>query len=240
MSRLKGFSYNEELWDIKRNSSSLTIKDKMNDLSYEIQGEIIAIEEISGDTFLILKKVLNSNDILFVKFIVCNGVIFTAFSKYIKSLDFLSEDLIIFNKNYLDSKVYSISRNVEYFKDIQYIVTQSAILAETSFCLSYNVTLVYDNSFSEYPTKLLVDYKLISFHCEEYIQVLVDIESWTPISPAYSSLRNKYVEFSKEKPLSKIIKEDNYNLAIIDDFLEDTYFKDKKKSVTDFLSVIKN
>lgn len=239
MSRLKGFSYNKELWSIERNSNSLTLRDKTNDFSYQIQGEIIAIEQISEDTFLILKNALNNNDVLFIKLVVCNGVIFTAFSKHIKSFDFISEDLILFNKNCLDSKVYSISHNVESFKDIQYIVTQSSVLAETSFCWSYNVQLVYDNSVSEYPTKLLVDYKLISFHCEEYIQVLVDIESWTPISPAYSSLRDKYVEISKEKSLAKIIKEDNDNLAVIDDFLANTYFRNKKKSLNDFLSVIK-
>ena len=239
MNRLKEFKYNTKLWEVtRRNQKELYLLEKNGNNSYCIRGAIIAIEEISDNTFLFLANVPNSKYLLFSNLTLEYGVIRTNFTKEISSFDFISEDLILFDKNKYIAKVYSISQNKETIKDIHYIVSQPA-LDFPCFCWSYNVKLLPDiDSNLDYPKFLLVNYKLISFHCEEYIQILVDVKSWQPISPAYSTLRNEFVDFSKDKKLLEIFEEENHKLEKIDAEICKKYFGSKLKEPIDFFKEI--
>ena len=96
--------------------------------------------------------------------------------------------------------------------------------------------LIYSESKSEeYPKYIWVTYKLISFHTEHFIQVMVDPKTWQPLSPVYSTLQGK-IDLSESRTLLDIIEEDNEHLEEIDKKICSTCLKDRLIDPTDLFS----
>ena len=88
----------------------------------------------------------------------------------------------------------------------------------------------------------MVNYKLLSFRKEEYIQVLVDVQTWKAISPVYSTSRGEFIEISKDKKLLEIFNEDNYKLEQInkdESYKKASSSKNLLKTVDDFIALLK-
>ena len=236
------FDYNKDLWSIDRIDKDFNISDKKNDISYFIRGNIIAIKQVSDYDFLVFEKA--SDHMIFEYLELEYGVVFHLYQRDFKSCDFINDDLILFDKDSFSSITFSISNHIECIQNISYIVTRPAVVdAESiSFCSSYHTELIFYDT--KYPKYLFVTYKLLSFRKNEYIQVLVDAETWKPISPAFSTSRNGFVEISENKKLLQIFREDNYKLEEINkrEFYEKPFPSNENllKTANDFINIINN
>lgn len=241
MNRLNGLKYNNKLWEVKRNNQKeCNILDKKNNVSYFLKGNIVAVEQISDYDFLILEKADDSS--YFLYYTLEYGVAFSCYEKPFNSIDFISDNLVLFDKDCSTATVFSISNHIECKENIFYIVTRPAV-DSLEFCSSYHTELIFDDDAnSKYPKYLLVNYKLLSFRKEEYIQVLVDVQTWKAISPVYSTSRGEFIEISKDKKLLEIFNEDNYKLEQInkdESYKKASSSKNLLKTVDDFIALLK-
>ena len=240
MKRLKDFSYNNKIWEVRRNAQNeFCIINKNTNNSYFIKGNVVAIEQVSDNNFIIIEKAYNSY--IFLCYELEYNVVLKLYVREFSSIDFISDDLILFDKDLETTTVFSISNHIECKENIFFIVTRPAV-ESNPFCWSYHTELVFDNDAnSEYPKYLFVTYKLLSFVKEEYIQVLVDVKTWKPIAPVYSTFRKNFIEIPKDKKLLEIFKEDNYKLKNLD---KDRYYRKSSntnllKPIEDFIYLIK-
>ena len=124
---------------------------------------------------------------------------FSCYEKPFNSIDFISDDLVLFDKDCSTATVFSISNHIECKENIFYIVTRPAV-DSLEFCSSYHTELIFDDDAnSKYPKYLLVNYKLLSFRKEEYIQVLVDVQTWKAISQCIALAEVNLSKFQKIK-----------------------------------------
>lgn len=69
-------------------------------------------------------------------------------------------------------------------------------------------------------------------------QLILDINSLKPVTPVYSTLRNKYFTLSDSLTLKDLVEEENHYLLIIDDFLNKLYNTANTKITEELLSMI--
>lgn len=92
-----------------------------------------------------------------------------------------------------------------------------------------------------YPTVLYVEYKFNSYPLDicAYLQVILDVNTFKPIGPVYSTLRDKYFYIDNNTTLEQIAKEDSHYARIIGNFLDDIYSKNNRKDVNELANIKK-
>ncbi len=240
MKRLYGISCNEEQWCVKGNrDNGYKLVNRTTLDSYSISGNVIGIEQILDDTFLVYRQRFMRDDWQISREKLSDGKVIREYHHEFQYFNFLTEDVIIFDKDKaLAGILYSISQNCE-MDTMNHMLHDDSRIHDAS-CLSKRyITFLYDTEDSDYPSLLLVDYKPISTHrSEEYLQVFFDPNSLQPLSPVYSTLRNQYLTLTESYTLKEIMKEENHYLSIIDDFLYNLYQKDNRKSTEELLSML--
>ena len=191
MSKLYDISYNKRQWHItgSRETKYLLINISTRK-SYVACGDIIGIYQISDDEFLIHRRIERYIwQILRVKYSDSDSKI--TFKKSFENFCFLTDDTILFDNFF----VYSISRNKEVeefrwlkFKDIK-------------------LEKVGDE------TVLLLNARCST--SDDKVVVLVDIETFNPVSQAYSSLRDMLFDVKTKEDVIRIIAEDEHYLDVI-------------------------
>jgi len=238
--RLYEIKCNEDQWIVKGSRDhGYKIVHKKTFESYSIPGDVIGIEQINDDTFLVYRRTMRDEwQILRLKL---QGSKIVEYEHKFRRFRFLTEDIIIFD--YKDSchgaELYSISKNVE-INDLNHLISGNLNRHDASYVYSRNITLLYENKDDKYPIYLSVDYRLNNtFHSQEHLQLILDANSLKPVTPVYSTLRNKYFTLSDSLTLKDLVEEENYYLSIIDDFLEKLYNTANTKSTEELLSMIK-
>lgn len=240
MSRLYDISYDKEKWVINGSrDTGYQIVRKETFTSYFVGGDIIGIEQVTDDAFLVYRRTMrNEWSIARIKLTGTEKVF--EYEHSFTNFDFLTDDTIIFDKDScVFATVYSINNNCE-IPIIHSIISKSSNLPDTRFCRSREIDLYYNNESFEYPSHLFVAYKLSSNYCKEFIQVMIDPSTLQPISPAYSTLRGKYIHLSDNFTLEKLFTEDNNNLNVINAFLYNLYCTDARKTEAEFCTDIGN
>lgn len=199
MSRLYDITYNKEQWMCKwickdsRGSGHYTFVNKATLDAYSIGGDIIGIEQIDDNSFLVYRRIMRDRWQI-SRIVFDSGCSSLIFSEEFEKFYFLSEDTILF-----DSKcVYSISKNCRVpefewlkYKDLEVITDEKKNL-----------------------TYLLVKQKI--FHSNDYVQVFVDTKTFKPVTHASSSLRkNHNITLSDEFTFDDLVKEDERSANII-------------------------
>lgn len=242
MSRLYDISYNEEQWNItgSRDTGYKLVNKKTFD-SCSISGDIIGIEQVSDYEFLVHRRIMRDKwHIKRIKFDVSDHEVYELYCKEFHKFHFLTEDIIIFDKDahVLGATLYSISNNTEYD-------TLNHILSSNPDCQiirDRKITLLYeDYEKDDYPTGLYVEYEFSSYPLDicAYLQVILDVNTFKPIGPVYSTLRDKYFHIDDTVTLGQIAEEDSYYADKIGTFLSNFYSKDNRKDLKDLLSVEK-
>lgn len=240
MSRLYGISYDKQKWAINESSDGYSIVNKETFKSYFVCGDIIGIEQITDDAFLVHRRTMRDEWAIERIKLTSEGIVLEYEHSSFMDFNFLTDDTIIFDKDSsVFATVYSISKNCE-IQDIKYIISKSSHFPDAQFCKSRDIDLYYENESSEYPSHLLVGYELSSHYCKEFIQVMIDPSTLQPISPAYSTLRGTYVQLSESNPfaLERLFRNDNKNLKVIDAFLYELYYTDARKTEAEFCADI--
>lgn len=134
--------------------------------------------------------------------------------------------------------MYCISKNLQ-IDDLNHLISANTARHDASYLYNRKITLHYENEDDEYPIYLSVNYRLSNtFHCTEYLQFILDVNSLKPVTPVYSTLRNKYFTLSDSLTLKDLVEEENSYLQIIDKFLSDLYNTANTKSTEELLSMI--
>lgn len=240
MSRLYDISYNAEQWCIKGSrDTGYTILSKTTFDSCRLSGDIIGIEQVSDDEFLVYRRVMRDEwQIYRLKVDTVTHKTFKLYCKEFRHFIFLTEDLIIFDKDahVLGATLYSISQNTEYD-------TLNHLLSSEPDCQltkDRRIELLYENpKQDEYPTALYVEYQFNAYPLDicAYLQVVLDVNTFKPIRPVYSTLRDKYFDIDDTITLGQIAKEDSYYANIIGGFLSSFYSKDNRKDLEELLNM---
>lgn len=242
MSRLYDISYNDDQWKITGSrDTGYTLIHRIALVSCRISGDIIGIEQITDDEFLVHRHIMRDEwQIIRLKFDIVNDKIYELYRKEFRNFNFLTKDLIIFDKgaHVLGSILYRISTNTEHD-------TLNHLLSSEPDCRlikNRKIELLYENpKEDEYPTALYVEYQFSSYPIDicAYLQVILDVNTFKPIGPVYSTLRDKYLYIDDTVTFGQIAKEDSHYARIIGDFLDDLYSKDNRKDVNELIAMEK-
>ena len=207
MMRLYEISCNKEQWCVKGNrDDGYTLVNRTTLDSYSISGDVIGIEQISDDTFLVYRRIMRDKwQINRVK--LSDGETVREYHHEFQHFNFLTKDIIIFDKDKsLGGILYSISQNCE-MDTMNHMLHEDSRIHDASCLFKRYITFLYDKKKdSEYPSLLLVDYKPIcAYHSNEYLQVFFDPNSLQPLSPVYSTLRNQYLTLTESYTLKEIM-----------------------------------
>ena len=237
--RLYDIKCNEEQWIVKGNrDSGYKLVHKTTFECYSISGDVIGIEQITDDAFLVYRRTMRDEwQILRLKL---QGSTIVEYRHSFKQFSFLTNDIIIFD--YEDTchgaELYCISQNSE-VDDLNHLISGNLDRHDASYVYSRNISLLYENEDDEYPIYLSVDYRLKdTFHSKEYLQVILDVNSLKPVTPVYSTLRNKYFSLNDSLTLRDLVEEETHYLWIIDDFLDNLYNTANTKTTEELLSMI--
>lgn len=242
MSRLYEISYDKSQWSIRGSrDTGYQIVNKRNFDSCVLHGDVIGIEQISDNEFLIYRRIMRDKwQIVRFKFDETNHTVYKSYCKNFSEFDFLTEDTIIFDKDshVLGATLYHISSNTE-DDSLNHLLSSEpdCRLIETRY-----IDLLYDNvENNKYPTALFVNYKFRSFPLNicAHLQVVLDVHTFAPITPAYSSLRDKYFDLNDSLTLGQIAKEDSYYAGFIGSYLSSLYSEDNTKTPDDLLNMAK-
>ena len=201
MSRLYDRTYDESKWKITDHrfvvglDEGFVLTNLSTHRDFIIPGDIIGVEQISDDTFLIHQRIKRHLfEIHRLKLLGSDRKL--EFSVHFKKFHFLTDDTILFDSN----MVYSISKNKEI--DFDYKNTNIDIYSDE------------DNN----KNFLLVEKTLDSLYSHEYVIVLVDGQTLKPVTNAYSTLRDAYIPLSDNFSFYNLVNQDQKYLRIITDF----------------------
>lgn len=239
MSRLYDINYNEEQWNIGgcRDDGYIIIS-RTTIAGFKISGDIIGIEQVTNDEFLVYRRIMRDKwQIIRIKFDLSTSEVCEIYRKDFRHFNFLTDDIIIFDKDahVLGATLYSISKNKEYD-------TLNHLLSSEPDCRlikDRRIQLLYkDFEKDEYPTALYVEYQFNSYPLNicAYLQVILDVNTFKPIAPVYSTLRDKYFNVDDTVTLGQIAKEDSYYADRIGNYLSVFYSKDNRKDLEELLS----
>ena len=135
---------------------------------------------------------------------------------------FISHDTILFDS----SAVYSIEKNCE--------------LSEFEW-LKFKEIKVLVSSTNEEKTVLFVEHKTsYEISANEYVQVLVDSTTFKPISKAYSTLRDQFIELSEAFTFDDLVNEDQSYIRRISEYIFDIHQHFHNKGKTILLEEVKD
>lgn len=240
MSRLYEISYNDNQWKITGSRyTGYTIIHRIALVSCRISGDIIGIEQVTDDEFLVYRRIMRDKwQIIRFKFDILKDEVYELYHKEFRKFNFLTEDIIIFDKDahILGATLYSISKNSE-SEALNHILSSEP---DCRLIKDRQINLLYENpEEDEYPAALYVEYQFNSYPLNicAYLQVILDVNTFKPIYPVYSTLRDKYFDLSDDSiTLGQIAKEDSYYANKIGDFLSAFYSKDNRKDLEELLS----
>lgn len=244
MSRFYGISYNEEQWSIEGSRDTrytLVNKETLN--IYPIRGNVVGIEQITDDEFLIYRIISydewapgDKHQIARVK-LKDSKIILMYSNDFYHYFHFLTEDIIIFDDTLL---LYSISKN-ENDDRLNHLFSEDKSLYDSRLIRDRSIKFLYSNEEDLYPNYLLMNYKLFSsfFDIEAYLQVVIDTNSLLPVMPVYSTLRPGELYLAPSQTLGQLVEKETYYANIVGDFLFDFYHKDNRKSSNELLDMIK-
>lgn len=207
--RLYSIDVNKDEWIVTGNRDiGYKLTNKKDCFTYSISGDIIGIEQLDYNTFLVFKTIISTEDEAEIyKVKLDNGKNKIEFKHSFKKHFFLSDDNILFDNRF----VYSISKNKK-VKEFEW--------------LSYKDIEVQVDENGE--IILFVEERIFCFPEDEYVQFLVDTENFKPIKQiAYSTLRNKLINLSDNFKLDDLIAEDNYYAKIISDHMLMIYYNSR-------------
>ena len=240
MRRLYGINCNEEQWCVKGDRDTgynLVNKDTLE--SYSISGDVVGIEQITNNEFLVYRNYIR-NDCQILRLRLQYGITNVEYHNEFKRFKFLTEDLIIFDyeDTCLGAELYSISKNTQ-MNNLNHLISSNTNRHDANYVFNRNISLIYENQNDEYPIYLYVNYRLKStFYSKEDLQLIIDVNSLKPVTPIYSTLRNKYFTLSDSFTLKDLVEEETYYMSIIDSFLNKLYNTSNTKSTEELLSMI--
>lgn len=245
MSRLHEISCNKKQWSIKgnRDIGRYNLINKKDLTLYRIPGDIIGIEQINDDEFLVYRIIScdewepgNKYQIARVK-LKDSKIILMYYYDFYHNFHFLTEDIIIFDDSFL---LYSISENKEDDR-LKHLFSEDKSLYDCRLVKDSSISFLYDNKKDLYPNYLLIEYKLNSglFDIAAYLQVVIDVNSFLPVMPVYSTLRPGELYLAPSQTLGQLVEKETHYANIVGNFLFDFYHKKDKKNADELLAMIK-
>ena len=235
--KLQEISYNEKQWKVHGSrSTGYKLVNTSTFYSYTINGAILGMVQIADDTFLVYFNFIGDKKQI-KRFKLFDGRTVVEYKIEFNNYSFLTEDIIIFDIDKSTGGIlYSISKNQENH-DLNHLISQTNKQKDVSYVSNRTITLLYKDS--EYPSYLLLDYKLRhTYRTNEHLQLLIDPISLKAVTPVYSTLRDKFITLDNSTTLKSIVEEENNYLWIIDGFLEELYSTANTKTTDELISMV--
>lgn len=237
--KLHEISYNEQQWKVHGSrSTGYKLVNTSTFYSYTINGGIIGMVQIADDTFLVYSHFIGDKKQI-KRFKFFDGRTVVEYKVEFNNYEFLTDDIIIFDIDISTrGTLYSITKNQE-IDDLNHLISQNPKQDDASYVRDREITLLYKDEDSDYPSYLLVDYKLQNTYItNEHLQLLIDPISLKPITPVYSTLRDKFITLGDSTTLKSIVEEENNYLWIINGFLEKLYNTANTKTPDELISMV--
>ena len=205
--------YDPSEWEISENSGVYRFIYLKTSEIYFLDG-VIGINQVNSNSFLFFYK--QEQRFKVTRIVINNGLKQIVYSHNFNKMDFLTDDLIIFDSQSVTKSIlYSISKNCEIPFDI--IAPTKSTIHDSQLCSERTIEMLTEpgKRFSDF---LKIDFKLPAQAWNEYVQVIVEAKTLAPQSPVFSTLRNKYLPLEKDYSLKQIIEEDTKYLKEIEDF----------------------
>lgn len=201
MSQLYENDYNDTQWEytVDKNAEYHLVS-KKDKSSYSIGANIIGIKQIDDETFLIHRHAMHGTKNI-GRFKFTSNKSINEFSTNFRKFTFLTDDTILFD----NKLIYSISKNGS--------VPESEWLKNKKIEVNTDVK-----------GKLFLFVEVCISPLKEYVQVLVDIHNFKPVSKAYSTLRDSYITLTDSFTFDDLIKEDTYYDQIVQHYFSGVYY----------------
>ena len=243
-SRLYEINYNKEQWEVRGNRDiGYTLINTKTLESYCISGDVVGIEQITDDEFLVF-RILSYDEwepgdkCQIARVQLKDSKATRMYSKdFFGHFKFLTKDIIIFEN---DALLYYISENKECDK-LNHLFSENNSLYDCRICKKRTIGYIYNNS-KDYPDYILMEYDInsIFFKIGAYLQVPIDVNSLLPIMPVYSSLRPGKLYLAPSQTLGELVEKECYYASVLGNFLFDFYhIKNNKKKPDEILAMIK-
>lgn len=235
--KLYGISCNENQWKITGSrENGFLIVNKETYKGYNIKGDVIGINQIGENTFLVYRRTMRSEWAI-DRYRLEDGESILEYGKRFQKCNFITEDKLIFDwESSVFAKVYSISENKE-LDVIGHIIDPNR--SDASFCRGREIRFVMKNDDDEYPEYLEVVYTFGGLWCRESIQMLVDPETLQVVSQVYSTIRQKFIDLNEQYTLADLADEDSYYTQTANAYLQEMYTTDNTKDVGEMLEHLK-
>lgn len=191
MSRLYDITYNEDQWAIKGSrDDGYKIVNKTNFDSFRLAGDIIGIEQILDDTFLVYRRIERYRwQIYRVKF--AGNTAISEFKENFEHFKFLTDDTILFDSR----KIYSISQNAEVHTADNFLRLSEIEVADAL----------------DGRRVMIVKRRIIENHVPDlFVMVIIDAGTFKPVTQAFSLLRNKLITLTDDLTFEELVSEDEY------------------------------
>lgn len=239
-----GISFDNESWELKEIPDGIRLVQKKHLDVYDFTCGVFALQQVSPYNFIIHC----SPEPWYYCFLMVklkNGKMSFMESLTYTTADFLSPQLVLFNKHHLYAT--AVPTNIEVNPlCLSSLSVESSISVASQFhptipdkdlCDSRKIKLICKGD-SKYPTYLMVEYKLSSTILQEYVQILLNPTTLLPMSPAYSTIRGKYFDFTESFTLYDLIAEDRNYFRTATDFLLQIYSADGRKTDEELIATI--
>lgn len=223
-----------EVWKINGNQEfGYYFVEKKRRNGYFLEGNIIGINQIGENTFLIYRR-SSADEWAIDRYRFKNEEKILEYSHRFENVAFITEDKLIFDYNAsLFSKVYSISENRE-FDDIQHLIDSKN--SDANYCRERRINLIKEDENDEYPKYLEVVFAFGGSWCKEYIQILIDPNTFQIVSEAYSTMRERFIKLDEHFTLEKLVVEEAWYVMVINENLSKIYQASKTKDAGEMLN----
>ena len=199
-------------WVIKGNrDTGYTLVNKETYDSFKIGGDVIGIEQILDNTFLVHRRIQRYRWQIYRIRIYDNEAV-EEFEENFEHFDFLDDDTLMFDGR---NKLYSISKNNR-FDAPDNILFQNEVTLEES---------------QDGKKVLCLKHEVISRQLPGIYDIVILDTSFKPVTQAFSSLRNQLITLTDDFKFTDLINEDEYYVKVISEYLyeenQNSYFKGK-------------
>lgn len=240
-----GISFDSKMWELKKIPNGIRLIRKRIMEFYDLTCGVFALQQISPNTFVI-HYTPEPGEYYFSRAILDKGIVTYVQCYPYSKANLLSPNFVLFNKDNFSARAVHVNQTINPFLLDHVSIKNSIQVAshivwstgpDESLCDSRKIRFIYGDD-PQYPKYLKVEYELSSVLLTEYVQILLDPVTLQQVSPAYSTIRDKYFTLTESFTLHDLIAEDRNYVRTATDFLLQIYSADGRKTDEELIATI--
>lgn len=239
-----GTSFDTEKWELKEIPGGIRLVQKELLEFYDFTCGVFALQQckVQDDFFLIhYQSELGEPYTIAKVWLAHNQVAFQKYFNY-QEAKYLSRYMLLLDSNTFDARLcLLVDKEFRINGILLYLIcklsNRGSLISDRLLCDSRKIKFIYGDD-PQYPKYLKVEYELSSVLLTEYVQILLDPVTLQQVSPAYSTIRDKYFTLTESFTLHDLIAEDRNYVRTATDFLLQIYSADGRKTDEELIATI--